>query len=48
MINALTDTLLIMSATFGGLALAYLGYALLWLPLYLAGYRKTEKNPKEM
>ncbi len=49
MTNAIVDTLLIMSVTFGGLGLAYIGYALCWLPVYLlGGRRKTEENPKEM
>ena len=50
MTNALVDTLLIISITFGGLGLAYVGYALCWLPIYLLGGRHpgTEKNPKEM
>jgi hypothetical protein len=48
MTNAIVDTILIMSLTTGGVALAYVGYALLWLPVYLLGGRHPEGNPKEM
>lgn len=48
MTNAIIDTALILCGTFGAIGLAYTAYAILWLPAYLLGYRKTEKNPKEM
>ena len=48
MTNAIVDTILIMCLTTGGFALAYVGYALLCIPVYLLGGRHPEGNPKEM
>ena len=40
MLGAVTDTVMVMGLAFGGVALAYVVYALLHLPLYLLGWRK--------
>lgn len=40
MITALVDTGIMMGLAFGGIAVAYVAYAILHLPLYLVGYRR--------
>jgi predicted phosphoribosyltransferase len=40
MLGALVDTVMVMGLCFGGVAVAYVVYALLHLPLYLLGRRK--------
>jgi hypothetical protein len=40
MLGTLVDTVMVMGLTFGAVALVYVVYALLHLPLYLLGWRK--------
>jgi hypothetical protein len=44
--QALVDTVMIMGLVCGGIATLYIGYALLWLPLYLMGKRHPDMTEK--